>query len=100
MADASFTLYRGAPGTSSINLYTSPVGMATKVSNIAITNTAGTAGTATIALGGVNLCSALSIAANSTTYLVPEQILYNGEAMTGLGSTSSINFHIAGVEIY
>jgi hypothetical protein len=100
MADAAFTLYRGAPGTSSINLYTAPVGMSTKVSNIAITNTAGTSGTATIALGGVALCSALSIGASSTVYLVPEQIVYNGEAITGLGSTGSINFHIAGIEIY
>jgi len=100
MADAGFTIFRGAASTSSVRLFTAPTSTAIKVSNIAITNTAGTTATATIALAGVNLCSALALAINSTTYLVPEQIIYDGEQITASASATTVNFHIAGSEVY
>ena len=101
MADnTSITLYRGAAATSSTTLYTSPTNMAVCITNIAICNDSAGALTATLNLAGVPLISGLSIAANTTTYITPDQIIYNGETITGLASATSIDFHIAGYEVY
>ena len=98
--DTSTTLYRGAAATSSTTLYTSPTNVAVCVTNIAITNTTAGALTATLSLGGVSLFTALSVAANTTTYLIPDQIIYNGEVIAGNASSTAVNFHIAGFEVY
>lgn len=101
MADnTSFTLYRGAASTSNTTLYTSPSNMAVCITNIAICNDSAGALTATLNLAGVPLISGLSIAANTTTYITPDQIIYNGEAISGSASSTSIDFHIAGYEVY
>jgi len=97
--DTSITLYRGAAATSSTTLYTSPTNIAVCITNIAITNTAATSSTATINLATVPLLSALSIAANTTTYITPDQIIYNTETITGSASTTAVRFHIAGYEV-
>jgi len=101
MADnTSITLFRGAATTTSTTLYTSPTNMAVCITNIAICNDSATTKTATLSLAGVPLISGLSIAANTTTYLTPDQIIYNGEAIAGLASTVDVDFHIAGYEVY
>ena len=100
MADASITLYRGAAATSNTTLYTSPSNIAVAVTNIAITNTTTAAVTATVNLATVALVSSLSVPANSTQLLDIDQVLYNGETITGSASTTAVNFHIAGSEIY
>jgi hypothetical protein len=101
MADnTSLTLYRGAAVTSSATVYTSPANMAVCVTNIALTNTTGSAITANMSLGGVVLFTSLSVAANTTTYLTPDQIIYNGEVIAAHASSTSLNFHIAGYEVY
>ena len=100
MADSSITLYRGAAATSNTTLYTSPSGIAVSVTNIAITNTTGSAATATINLATVALVSSISIAANTTEFIDMDQIVYNGETITGSASTTGVNFHISGSEVY
>ena len=100
MADTSITLYRGAAATSNTTLYTSPSSIAVAVTNIAITNTTTAAVTATVNLATVALVSAVSIAANTTQFIDLEQIIYNGETITGSASTTAVNFHIAGYEVY
>lgn len=100
MADASITLYRGAAATSNTTLYTSPSNIAVAVTNIAITNTTTAAVTATVNLATVALVSSLSVPANSTQLLDIDQVLYNGETITGSASTTAVNFHISGSEIY
>lgn len=100
MANASVTLFRGAAATSSTNLYTSPTGMAVNVGNIAITNATTTAATATINLATIALLSGVIIPANSTQFIDLEQIIYNGETITGSASTTGVNIHIAGYEVY
>lgn len=98
--NTSITLFRGAAATSSTTLYTSPVSVAVCITNIAICNDSAGALTASLSLAGVPLFSALSIAANTTTYLTPDQIIYNGEVIAGNASSTSIDFHIAGYEVY
>jgi hypothetical protein len=100
MADTSITLYRGAAATSSATLYTSPSGIAVAVTNIAITNDSTSAVTATISLATIPLLGGISVAANSTQFIDLEQIIYNGETITGLASTTTVDFHIAGYEVY
>ena len=99
-SDTSITLYRGAAATSSTTLYTSPVSVAVAVTNIAIVNDTASAATATINLATVPLVSSIALAANSTQFIDLEQIIYNGETITGSASTSSVDFHIAGYEVY
>ena len=100
MADTSITLYRGAAATSNTTLYTSPSNIAVAVTNIAIVNDTSSAATATINLATVPLVSSIALAANSTQFIDLEQIIYNGETITGSASTTAVDFHIAGYEVY
>ena len=100
MADASITLYRGAAATSNTTLYTSPSGIAVAITNIAIVNDTTSAATATINLATIPLVSSIALAANSTQFIDLEQIIYNGETITGSASTTAVDFHIAGYEVY
>ena len=97
--DTSLTLFRGAASTSSTTLYTSPTNIAVCITNIAICNDSAGALTASLSLGGVPLFSSLTVAANTTTYLTPDQIIYNGEDIAGSSSVTTTDFHIAGYEI-
>ncbi len=56
--------------------------------------------TATINLATIPLVSGLSIPANSTQFIDLEQIIYNGETITASASTTAVDFHIAGYEVY
>jgi len=100
MADTSLTLYRGAAATSNTTLYTSPSSIAVAVTNIAIVNDTASTATATINLATIPLVSSIALAANSTQFIDLEQIIYNGETITGSASTTAVDFHIAGYEVY
>ena len=100
MADSTFTLFRGAAATSSTTLYTSPANMAVAVTNIAIVNDSASAVTATINLATFPLIGGMSIPANSTQFIDLDQIIYNTETITGSASTTTVDFHIAGYEVY
>ena len=100
MADTSITLFRGAAATSNTTLYTSPASVAVAVTNIAIVNDTASAATATINLATIPLVSSIALAANSTQFVDLEQIIYNGETITGSASTTTVDFHIAGYEVY
>lgn len=100
MATATKALFRGAATTTvTTTLYTVPASTTTVVSNIAVTNTAASAGTFTLALNGVRICEAVSIAANSTTFIDLKQVLTATQVIAGGASATTINFHISGVEI-
>ena len=100
MADTDLTLYRGAAATSNTTLYTSPASVAVAITNIAIVNDTTSAATATINLATIPLLSSISLPANSTQFIDLEQIIYNGETITGSASTTAVDFHIAGYEVY
>ena len=69
------------------------------VTNIAITNTAGTSGTFTMSLDDVVIHSATTIAANTTVYIDLKQVLATTKTIKGGASATSINFHISGIEV-
>jgi hypothetical protein len=51
-------------------------------------------------LATIPLVSSISLPANSTQFIDLEQIIYNGETITGSASTTAVDFHIAGYEVY
>ena len=103
MATATKVLARTAAATSSTVLYTVPASTTTVVSSIAVTNTAGSAGTFTLGMGPsagqVALHTTTAIAANTTVYIDLKQVLATTNTITGGASNVAVNFHISGVEI-
>jgi len=100
MATTTKALFRGAATTSTgTTLYTVPSATTSVVTSIVITNTAGTAGTFTLGLGGVSLATTVAIPANSIVTLDVKQVLATTNTITGGASATTINFHISGVEI-
>ena len=67
--------------------------------NIAVVNTAGSAGTFTLFLDDVDLHTTTAIAANSTAYIDLKQVLATAKTIKGFASATTIDFHISGVEI-
>ena len=99
MATTTKVLARAAAATSSTTLYTVPASTTTVITNIAVANTAGSAGTFSLSLDGVVIHATTAIAANTTVYIDLKQVLATTKTITGLASATSINFHISGVEI-
>jgi hypothetical protein len=100
MATTTKALFRGAATTTvGTTLYTVPASTTAVVSNIVVTNTAGTAGTFTIALNGISMATTVPIAANSIAIFDIKQVLATTNTITGGASATTINFHISGVEI-
>lgn len=100
MPTVSRTLFRGAATTTvGTTLYTTPAATTTVVTNIIITNTAATAGTFTMGFGGTNFATTVTVAALDSTVIDIKQVLTAGQIITGGASATTINFHIAGVEI-
>ena len=104
MAVTAKTLYRGAASvTTTTTLYTVPTtSTSTVVTNIAVTNTNGPAGTFTITLDGVDLFTTAAIAANTTAFIDLKQVLAANatpKVIKGGASATTINLHISGVEI-
>lgn len=93
-------LYRGAATTTtSTVLYTVPASTTAVVTEIIVTNTAGSAGTFTIGLAGTNFATTVTVAATDSTVIDMKQVLTTTQTITGGASATTINFHISGVEI-
>jgi len=100
MATLSKALFRGAATTTvGTTLYTVPSATTTVVTDIVVTNTAGTAGTFTLALAGTSLATTVAVAANDSTVIPLKQVLATTDTITGGASAVTINFHISGIEL-
>jgi hypothetical protein len=99
MAVTSKALARTAAATSSATLYTVPSATTAVITNIAVANTAGSAGTFTLLLDDVDLHTTTAIAANTTIYIDCKQVLATAKTIKGFASATTIDFHISGVEI-
>jgi len=95
----SKTLARIAAATSSTTLYTVPASTTAVVTNIVVTNSAGSAATFTITLDSVDLFKDAAIAANSTAMFDLKQVLTTTKIIAGLASAITVKFHVSGVEI-
>lgn len=99
MATTSKALFRGAASTSNTTLYTVPSATTTIVTEIVVTNTTSSSGTYTINLNGTAIASGVTVGASDSTRLELKQPLAATHTISGLASVTTINFHIAGVEI-
>jgi hypothetical protein len=99
MATVSKALVRASAATSSATLYTVPSATTTVITNIAVANTASSAGTFTLLLDDVDLHTTTAIAANTTVYIDCKQVLAAAKTIKGFASATTIDFHISGVEI-
>jgi hypothetical protein len=104
MATTTKALFRGAATTTVTTLlYTVPSATTAVITNIAVANTASSAGTFTLAIGTsgseVLLFDAVAIAADSTVVVDLKQVLSAAQVIDGGASATTINFHISGVEI-
>lgn len=99
MATTSKALFRGAASTSSTTLYTTPSATTTIVTEIVVTNTSSSAGTFTINLNGTAIASGATVNGNDSTIIQIKQPIAATQLIAGLASATSINFHIAGVEV-
>ena len=100
MAVTSKALFRGAATTSAgTTLYTVPSSTTAVITNIAVVNTAASAGTFTLLLDDVDLHTTTAIAANTTVYIDCKQVLETTETIKGSASATTIDINISGVEI-
>jgi hypothetical protein len=99
MATLTKTLFRGAAATSSGTLYTVPSSTTTVVTNIGVTNTSSSTQSYTLSFNGVIFADTVSITAKDTVLIELKQIVVATNTITGFASATSVNFHIAGVEI-
>ena len=99
MATTTKALVRTSAATSVATLYTVPSATTTVITNIAVANTAASAGTFTLLLDDVDLHTTAAIAANSTVYIDLKQVLATTKTIKGFASAVTIDFHISGVEI-
>ena len=103
MATTTKVLARTAAATSSTTLYTAPnTSTLAVVTNIVLANAATSASTATVAIDGVVIVPAVSIAANTLVGFDLKQVLpanNPAKTITGFASTTAVSIHISGVEI-
>lgn len=99
MATVSKALFRGAASTGNTTLYTVPSFTTAIVTNIVVSNTASASATFTINLNGVALFSSAPVAANTVVVFDLKQPLSATQTISGLASATTVNFHIAGVEV-
>ena len=99
MATVSKALFRGAAATSSATVYTVPASTTTVVTNIVITNTAGTDATFDLLLDDVSIANDVAVGANDSLTIDLKQVLATTKTIKGLATATTVNFHISGVEI-
>lgn len=99
MATTTKALFRGAASTSSTTLYTVPSSTTAVITNIVIANPTGSAITASLLLDDIDLVGSVSVAANSSAFFDLKQVLATTKTIKGSASSTSVDFHISGVEI-
>ena len=104
MATTPTAFFRGAATTTTTTvLATVPASTTWIVTNIAIANTAASAGTVTLAMGQstnqISIATTSTVPANSTIYVDLKQVLATTNTITGGASATSVNFHISGIAL-
>jgi len=99
MATTTKVLARTAAATSSTTLYTVPSATTTVVTNIVICNPTTSAVTASMTINAIDLLGSVSIAANTSVFFDLKQVIPTTQIIAGSASSTSVDFHISGVEI-
>jgi hypothetical protein len=99
MTVTSKALARTAAATSSTTLYTVPSATTAVVTNIVICNPTTSAVTASMTINAIDLLGSVSIAANTSAFFDLKQVIPTTQIIAGSASSTSVDFHISGVEI-
>ena len=99
MPTVSKALVRTAASTGTTTLYTVPSATTAVLTNIAICNPTASGITASLLLNDTDLLGSISVAANTTTFIDLKQVLAATQTIKGSASSTSVDFHISGVEI-
>jgi hypothetical protein len=99
MPTTTKALARTAAATTSTTLYTTPAGTTAVVTNIVICNPTSSAVTASMTINAIDLLGSVSIAANSVFGFDLKQVVPATQIIAGSASSTSVDFHISGVEI-
>lgn len=99
MANTFKVLFRGAASTGSTTLYTVPSATTTLISSVVVTNTTSNVATYSMSLDGVAIATTVQIPANDSIIIELKQVLEATEILAASASTTSVNFHISGLEI-
>jgi hypothetical protein len=99
MAVVTKVLARTAAATTSTTLYTTPSGSTAVVTNIVVCNPTTAAITASMTINSIDLLGSVSIAANSVFSFDLKQVIPATQILAGSASSTSVDFHISGVEI-
>jgi hypothetical protein len=99
MANTFTVLFRGAASTSSATLYTVPAATQTLITTFIISNTTAADQTFTITAGGVELASGSTVAPNDSTIIEFKTLMDAADTITALASSTSVKFHVTGLEI-
>jgi hypothetical protein len=99
MATATKSFFRGSASTSNTTLYTVPSSTTAVITNIVVNNTSSTSATYSILLDSVNIETSNTIPGNGSAYIDLKQVLDATKIISGSASTTSVRFHISGVEI-
>jgi hypothetical protein len=90
--------YRGSAATSSATLYTVPSSTTSVLTDIVISNTSSNQEYVTITVDGVNLVPTVPISANSILNFQFKTVMATTKIVAGYASSTSVKFHISGVE--
>lgn len=99
MATTTKTLARTAASLTSATLYTVPASTTAVVTNIVVANTTASPQSFTLSLDSVVFAQTVAVASNDSLVIDVKQVLTATQTITGLASSTSVNFHIAGIEI-
>ena len=97
MAATPALLYRGAAATSSTTLKTTTT--TTVLTDIVISNSSSSQQYVTMTVDGVNILPAVPISANTVVTIQPKTVIASSKVIAGFATSTSVTFHISGVEI-
>ena len=97
MAATPALLYRGAAATSSTTLKTTTT--STVLTDIVISNSSSSQQYVTMTVDGVNILPAVPISANTVVTIQPKTVIATSKVIAGFATSTSVTFHISGVEI-
>ena len=97
MAATPALLYRGAAATSSTTLKTTTT--TTVLTDIVISNPTSTQQYVTMTIDSVNILPAVPVAGNTVVTIQPKTVIATSKVIAGFATSTSVTFHISGVEI-
>jgi len=90
--------YRGSAATSSATLYTVPSSTTSVLTDIVISNTSSNQEYVTITVDGINLIPTIPVSANTVLNFQFKTVMATTKIIAGYATSTSVKFHISGVE--